>query len=105
MASASVIEVGSLQTRRRSLFSSLRGGLQGSEYAWAIAFCIPYVGVFIAFVIFPVFYGLWLGHSPALYVELLHDPIYQATIVNTLLYLAIGVNVQMFFALLLSGFF
>ena len=105
MASATVIDVGRPVARRRSLFSSLRGSLQGSEYAWAIAFCIPYVGVFIAFVIFPVFYGLWLGHSPSLYVELMHDPIYQDTIVNTLLYLAIGVNVKMFFALLLSGFF
>jgi multiple sugar transport system permease protein len=105
MASASVIDVGRRLARPRSLFSRLRGGLQGTEYAWAIAFCIPYVGVFIAFVIFPVFYGLWLGHAPSLYIELFHDPIYQQTIVNTILYLAIGVNVKMFFALLLSGFF
>ena len=105
MASASVIEAGRLQTGRRSFFSKLRGGLQGSEYAWAIAFCIPYVAVFVAFVIFPVFYGLWLGHQPSLYLELLQDPIYQQTIVNTLLYLAIGVNLKMFLALLLSGFF
>jgi multiple sugar transport system permease protein len=89
----------------RSRIRSLRGGLQGSEYAWAIAFCIPYVGVFVAFVLFPVFYGLWLGHSPSLYVELFHDPIYQQTVVNTILYLVIGVNVKMFLALLLSGFF
>jgi multiple sugar transport system permease protein len=89
----------------RSRLRSLRGGLQGSEYAWAIAFCIPYVGVFIAFVLFPVFYGLWLGHSPSLYIELFNDPIYQQTVVNTILYLVIGVNVKMFLALLLSGFF
>jgi multiple sugar transport system permease protein len=105
MASATVIDVGRPVTARRSFFSNLRGGLQGSEYAWAIAFCIPYVAVFIAFVVFPVLYGLWLGHSPALYVELIHDPIYQQTVVNTILYLLIGVNVKMFFALLLSGFF
>jgi multiple sugar transport system permease protein len=105
MASVSVIEVGRRVAARRSLFSNLRGGLQGSEYAWAIAFCIPYVAVFIAFVVYPVLYGLWLGHKPSLYIELLHDPIYQDTIVNTALYLIIGVNVKMFFALLLSGFF
>src|SRR5271163_1037293 len=105
MASATAIDVGRPVARRRSLFSSLRGSLQGSEYAWAIAFCIPYVGVFIAFVIFPVLYGLWLGHKPSLYVELLQDPIYQQTVVNTILYLVIGVNVKMFLALLLSGFF
>jgi multiple sugar transport system permease protein len=89
----------------RSRLRGLRGSLQGSEYAWAIAFCIPYVAVFIAFVVFPVLYGLWLGHNPSLYVELFNDPIYQTTVVNTILYLAIGVNVKMFFALLLSGFF
>jgi multiple sugar transport system permease protein len=89
----------------RSRLRSLRGGLQGSEYAWAIAFCIPYVAVFIAFVVFPVLFGLWLGHSPSLYVQLFNDPIYQTTVVNTILYLVIGVNVKMFLALLLSGFF
>ena len=101
----SVLELGRPLPARRSIFRSWRGSLQGSEYAWALAFCIPYVGVFIAFVVFPVFYGLWLGHQPSLYVELLNDPIYQQTVVNTVLYLAIGVNVKMFLALLLSGFF
>jgi len=105
MASASVLEIGRPRVGRRSFFGRLRGGLQGSEYAWAIAFCIPYVGVFIAFVVFPVFYGLWLGHQPSLYRELLNDPIYQETVVNTIIYLAVGVNVKMFLALLLSGFF
>jgi multiple sugar transport system permease protein len=105
MASASVIDVGRPALGRRSRLRSLRGGLQGSEYAWAIAFCIPYVAVFLAFVVFPVLYGLWLGHKPSLYIELLNDPIYQATVVNTIIYLVVGVNVKMFLALLLSGFF
>jgi multiple sugar transport system permease protein len=82
-----------------------RGGLQGSEYAWAVAFVIPYIGVFLAFVAYPVVYGLWLGHAPSLYMELLEDPIYQRTAVNTLLYVGIGVNLKLFLALLLSGFF
>ena len=34
-----------------------------------------------------------------------NDPIYQQTVVNTVIYLAVGVNVKMFLALLLSGFF
>jgi multiple sugar transport system permease protein len=105
MTTASFLEGSRPAIARRSWLRNLRGGLQGSEYAWALAFCIPYIGVFIAFVIFPVLYGLWLGHEPALYVELFHDPIYQQTVVNTILYLAIGVNVKMFLALLLSGFF
>jgi len=41
----------------------------------------------------------------SLYTELFSDPIYQATVVNTVLFLVFGVNLKMFFALLLSGFF
>ena len=62
-------------------------------------------GVFLAFVIYPVGYGLWLGSDPALYAELFSDPIYLSTVANTLLYVGIGVNLKMFLAFLLSGFF
>src|SRR5579863_10008624 len=82
-----------------------RGALTRSEYIWAIAFVVPYVALFLVFVAYPVVYGLWLGHRPSLYAELFEDPIYQRTLVNTVLYLAIGVNLKMFGALLLSGFF
>ena len=82
-----------------------RRGLQGSEFTWAVAFVIPYVGVFLAFLAYPVVYGLWLGSDPALYAELMSEPIYQRTVVNTVLYIVIGVNLKMFGALLLSGFF
>jgi multiple sugar transport system permease protein len=81
------------------------GGLQGSEFAWAVAFVVPYVALFLVFVVYPVIYGLWLGRNPSLYVELFEDPIYQRTVVNTILYVGIGVNLKMFGALLLSGFF
>jgi multiple sugar transport system permease protein len=79
--------------------------LQGSETAWAIAFVIPYVAVFAAFVVYPVLFALWLGSSPSLYSFLFSDLLYLRTAVNTLLFVAIGVNVKMFLALLLSGFF
>jgi multiple sugar transport system permease protein len=82
-----------------------RGGLQGSEYTWAIAFLIPYAAVFFAFVAYPVVYGVWLGRDPALYEELFSEPIYQRTVVNTVLYVVIAVNLKMFGALMLSGFF
>src|SRR5262249_16853453 len=42
---------------------------------------------------------------PELYFELMSEPIYQRTVVNTILYLAIGVNLKMFGALMMSGFF
>lgn len=106
MASASVAGRAPAVAERRTVrWGRLRGGLKGSEYTWAIAFLVPYVGVFFAFVAYPALYGLWMGSSPALYPELFSDPIYQSTVVNTLLFLGIAVNLKMFCALLMSGFF
>jgi multiple sugar transport system permease protein len=82
-----------------------RGGLQGSEHAWAIAFALPYAAIFLAFVVYPIGYGIWLGSDPALYSELFSDPRYLTTVVNTLLYVGIGVNLKMFLAFMISGFF
>lgn len=79
--------------------------LQGSDSAWALAFVVPYLAVFLLFVVYPVGYGLWLGHRPQLYAELFSDPIYLRTVFNTVLFLAIGVNLHLFLALLLSGYF
>src|SRR6516165_7452831 len=105
MTTVSAIEFGRPAVRRQSLWRYWRGGLRGSEFTWAIAFIVPYIGVFLAFVVYPVFYGLWMGSQPALYTEVFADPIYQQTLVNTVLFVAFGVNLKLFFALLLSGFF
>ena len=105
MDTASVVEIGRPSIRRDSIWRSLRGPLKGSEYTWALAFVVPYIAVFVTFVAYPVVYGLWMGSEPRLYPELFSDPIYQKTVVNTVLYLALGVNVKLFLALLLSGFF
>jgi multiple sugar transport system permease protein len=91
--------------RPRARHRGWHGGLQGSDLNWALAFLVPYVAVFLLFVLYPVGYGLYLGHKPASYAELFADPIYLRTLVNTALFLAIGVNVKLFCALLLSGFF
>jgi multiple sugar transport system permease protein len=82
-----------------------RFSLQGSDTTWAIAFVAPYVAVFAAFVIYPVAFGLWMGRNPLLYRLLFSDPKYVTTLINTLLFVGIGVNVKMFLAFLLSGFF
>jgi multiple sugar transport system permease protein len=79
--------------------------LHGSESTWAIAFVTPYVAVLMAFVAFPVGYGLWMGSKPELYSELAADPRYIGTVVNTLLFVVIGVNLKLFLAFLLSGYF
>jgi multiple sugar transport system permease protein len=79
--------------------------LHGSERAWAMAFVAPYLAVFLAFVVFPIAYGLWLGSDPRLYTELAADPRYLGTLANTLLFVGIGVNLKLFLAFLLSGYF
>jgi multiple sugar transport system permease protein len=105
MASVSAADIGAPAVRRQTLWRYWRGPLRGSEFVWAAAFLVPYIGVFFAFVVYPVIYGLWMGSDPALYTELFSDPIYQSTVVNTLIFLAFGVNLKLFFALMLSGFF
>jgi multiple sugar transport system permease protein len=82
-----------------------RGNLQTSDLAWAIAFVVPYAAVFFAFAVYPITYGLWMGRDPSLYAHVVSDPYYTRTVINTLLFVGIGVNVKMFLALLLSGFF
>jgi multiple sugar transport system permease protein len=105
MDTASVVDLGRPAVRRDTVWRFLRGNLKGTEYTWAVAFVVPYVAVFLTFVAYPVVYGLWMGSERALYPELFSDPIYRNTVVNTALYLAFGVNVKLFLALLLSGFF
>ena len=81
------------------------GGLQGSDYIWAVAFAIPYALVFFAFVIYPICYGIWMGSDPALYTQLFDDPRYLTAVFNTVIYVGVGVNLKMLLAFLLSGFF
>src|SRR5919198_984981 len=104
MNSASAIDIGRPPIRRETRWRSWRGELKGSEYTWAVAFIVPYVAVFLVFVAYPVVYGLWMGSAASLYRELFSDPIYQSTLVNTALYLALAVNLKMVLALLQSGF-
>jgi multiple sugar transport system permease protein len=79
--------------------------LHGSDFTWAIAFVVPYAAVFFAFAVYPIGYALWMASDPSLYVDLAADPFYLPAVVNTLLFVGLGVNVKMFLALLLSGFF
>ena len=79
--------------------------LRGSDLRWAIAFVVPYAAVFSVFVVYPFGYALWMASKPSLYAELITDRSYLPTVVNTLLFVGLGVNVKMFLALLLSGYF
>jgi multiple sugar transport system permease protein len=72
---------------------------------WGMILVTPYLLVFALFVVYPVIYAFWLAHDPESYVELWTDPIFQRSVVNTLIFLFIGINLKMMVALLLSGFF
>jgi multiple sugar transport system permease protein len=72
---------------------------------WGFVLLAPYVLVFLAFVLYPVGYGLWLARHPASYVTLTNDPIFARAAVNTLIFLVVGINLKMLVALFLSGFF
>jgi multiple sugar transport system permease protein len=81
------------------------GGVHGADYVWAIAFALPYIALFLFFVVYPIAFGIWMGSDLSLYQQLFTDPRYLTTVVNTVLYVVIGVNLKMFLAFLLSGFF
>src|SRR6195952_136430 len=80
-------------------------GRFSTPQVWGIVLLMPYVLVFLAFVVYPVGYGLWLARHPQSYVALYHDPIFARAAVNTLIFLVIGINIKMLIALFLSGFF
>jgi multiple sugar transport system permease protein len=101
----SALPAGHGMVARRSVRRAWHGGMQGSEYVWAIAFALPYVAVFLAFVVYPICYGLWMGSQLELYSQLFADPRYLTAVLNTVIYVGIGVNLKMALAFLLSGFF
>ncbi|MES2099923.1 MAG: sugar ABC transporter permease [Pseudomonadota bacterium] len=72
---------------------------------WGRMLVLPYVLVFLIFVLYPVGYGLWLARHPASYVKLFEDPIFFRTVINTIVFLVVAINVKMVIALVLSGFF
>ena len=72
---------------------------------WGRLFVVPYLLVFVILVLFPVGYGLWLARNPESYVKLFADPIFYRTVVNTLIFLIVAINLKMAIALFLSGFF
>lgn len=72
---------------------------------WGVIFITPYVLLFLGFVVYPVSYGLWIARDPMNYVKLWNDPIFFRSVVNTLVFLIVAVNIKFLLALGLSGFF
>lgn len=100
-----LLALGRRLSAKRPRRPAWHGHLHGSELTWAVAFLMPYAALFLAFAAYPVVWCLSLGGRPSLYAELVSDPLYLRTLVNTVLYVGLGVNVKMVLALLLSGFF
>jgi len=82
---------------------TLRAG--SAWQTWGAILIAPYVFVFIGFVIYPVSYGLWLARNPESYQTLFEDPVFFPTVVNTIVFLLVAVNLKFVLALFLSGFF
>ncbi|MGJ7581307.1 carbohydrate ABC transporter permease [Variovorax sp. RHLX14] len=72
---------------------------------WGTLMVLPYLLIFLVFVLYPVGYGLWLARHPQSYVKLVEDPIFFRSLINTVVFLVIAINVKMVVALVLSGFF
>ncbi|WP_114969847.1 carbohydrate ABC transporter permease [Rhodoferax ferrireducens] len=82
----------------------IRRGASSWEF-WGRIFVVPYILVFLVFVIYPVGYGLWLARHPDSYERLFADPIFFRTVINTVIFVVVSVNLKMLLALLLSGYF
>lgn len=72
---------------------------------WGRIMVVPYILVFLIFVLYPVCYGLWLARHPASYEALFDDPIFFRSAINTFVFLMVAINLKMVVALGLSGFF
>ena len=72
---------------------------------WGALMLAPYVVIFFVFVLYPVLYGLWLARHPGSYVALIDDPIFAGSVINTIIFLVVAINIKMMIALALSGFF
>jgi multiple sugar transport system permease protein len=84
--------------------SQVKRSLSQWEF-WGRIFVLPYLLVFVVLVLFPVGYGLWLARNPESYIKLFADPIFFRTVINTLIFLIVAINIKMAIALFLSGFF
>jgi multiple sugar transport system permease protein len=93
-----------LPDRTAALPAGPRRGMSPWQF-WGLVLIAPYALIFLVFVLYPVVYGLWLARNPASYVTLVNDPIFIGSVVNTIVFLVVAINVKMMVALFLSGFF
>jgi multiple sugar transport system permease protein len=80
---------GALALNRRNLYGYL--------------FSLPLIVLFLAFVVYPLYFVVTQAVEPYTYEVLFSDPVFVQTVVNTVVYVGVAVNVKLFLALLLSG--
>lgn len=68
-----------------------------------LLFSLPLIALFAAFVAYPLYFEVTQALDLYTYEVLFSDPIYVQTVVNTIVYVGIAVNLKLFLALLLSG--
>ena len=66
-------------------------------------FSLPLILLFLAFVVYPLYFVVTQALDPYTYEVLFSDPVFVQTIVNTVVYVGVAVNLKLFLALLLSG--
>jgi len=88
-----------------SVAASVRPKALTSWELWGRLMVVPYLVIFVVFVVYPVGYGLWLARDPQNYVKLAEDPVFFRTAINTFVFLVVGVNIKLAVALGLAGFF
>jgi multiple sugar transport system permease protein len=70
-----------------------------------LTFCSPLILIFLALVITPITYMLYLGLDWSIYPAIFSDPIFIQTLWNTVIFVGFAVNVKMFLCLVLSALF
>lgn len=96
----------------------VKGRSKTNRERYGIFFIIPYFVVFLIFSLYPIIYSLiisfkkWDGMSPEAtfvglhnYVNLIHDPVFYQSIVNTFVIWGVSIVPQIVFAILLAVLF
>ncbi len=73
--------------------------------SYAIGFSIPFLFVFLTFIIYPLLISLeLLATNTEYYSMLFSDKLYNQALINTAIFIGVGVPIKLTLALLLSGF-
>ncbi len=68
-----------------------------------LAFSLPFLIIFAAFVVYPLLYSALIVSSGDYLSRVMSDPLFWRSLTNTLIYVGLAVNIKMFLALVLSG--